>query len=126
LLLHLFFSPLHFILKVHLQRSPVGDFFVIGASENNNYNYINFPKPNIIIKKGDYCFYVFSKFFHFRFLKIKTVFYKIKYPLQILRILVCDVRDLGRATWTRVRYNPYHLLLWCLVWKLPEWSNNNH
>ena len=45
----------------------VGDVFVVGAVENNNYTYINFPKPNIIIKKGDYCFYVFSKFFHFRF-----------------------------------------------------------
>jgi len=30
----------------------VGDFFVIGAAENNTYTYINFPKPNIIIKKG--------------------------------------------------------------------------
>jgi len=30
----------------------VGDFFVIGAAENNNYTYINFPKPNNIIKKG--------------------------------------------------------------------------
>ena len=25
---------------------------MIGAAENNNYTYINFPKPNIIIKKG--------------------------------------------------------------------------
>ena len=30
----------------------VGDVFVVGAVENNNYTYINFPKPNIIIKKG--------------------------------------------------------------------------
>ena len=31
----------------------VGDVFVVGALENNNYTYINFPKLNIIIKKGD-------------------------------------------------------------------------
>jgi len=28
----------------------VGDVFVVGALENNNYTYINFPKLNIIIK----------------------------------------------------------------------------
>lgn len=31
----------------------VGDVFVVGALENNNYTYINFPKLNIIVKKGD-------------------------------------------------------------------------
>jgi len=30
----------------------VGDVFVIGEVENNNYEHINFPKANFIIKKG--------------------------------------------------------------------------
>ena len=30
----------------------VGDVFVIGEVENNQYKHINFPKPNFIIKKG--------------------------------------------------------------------------
>ena len=30
----------------------VGDVFVIGEVYNNNYEHINFPRPNFIIKKG--------------------------------------------------------------------------
>ena len=30
----------------------VGDILTIGEVYNNNYKYINFPKPNFIIKKG--------------------------------------------------------------------------
>jgi hypothetical protein len=30
----------------------VGDIFLIGEAKNNNYEYINFPRPNFIIKKG--------------------------------------------------------------------------
>jgi hypothetical protein len=30
----------------------VGDVFVIGEAYNNNYKHINFPKANLIVKKG--------------------------------------------------------------------------
>ncbi|WP_292891335.1 dihydroorotase [Nonlabens sp.] len=30
----------------------IGDVFVIGEGEHANYQYINFPRPNFIIKKG--------------------------------------------------------------------------
>ncbi len=47
---------LFFTFTLYSQSTPmpiaVGDVFVVGAVENNNYTYINFPKPNIIIKKG--------------------------------------------------------------------------
>ena len=47
---------LFFTFTLYSQSNPipiaVGDVFVVGAVENNNYTYINFPKPNIIIKKG--------------------------------------------------------------------------
>ncbi|WP_452225033.1 dihydroorotase [Lacinutrix chionoecetis] len=34
------------------QKVNVGDVFVIGEADNNNYNYIDFPRANFIIKKG--------------------------------------------------------------------------
>ena len=47
---------LFFTFTLYSQTKPipiaVGDVFVVGAVENYNYTYINFPKPNIIIKKG--------------------------------------------------------------------------
>lgn len=30
----------------------IGDVFLINEVKNNNYKYINFPRPNFIIKKG--------------------------------------------------------------------------
>lgn len=35
------------------QNTPVvGDILVINATSNTNYNYIDFPKLNVIVKKG--------------------------------------------------------------------------
>lgn len=50
-LLTIFFSGI-----IYSQSSDssinIGDVFILGEVSNNNYKHINFPRPNIIIKKG--------------------------------------------------------------------------
>jgi hypothetical protein len=45
-----------FLGSVNAQNSSIkiniGDIFIVGEVENNDYKHINFPKDNIIIKKG--------------------------------------------------------------------------
>lgn len=38
--------------QTHKSSVEIGDVFIIGEVSNNNYKYINFPRPNFIIKKG--------------------------------------------------------------------------
>lgn len=44
-----FFSSVLFAQSTNVK---VGDVFVIGEAYNNDYKYINFPRANLIVKKG--------------------------------------------------------------------------